>query len=1498
MTLGKEIKVVLSLDDAGFSVKSRGARDTVRTLELGLIDLAQSVTRMETAIGGLGSNLAGFSSAFTALEKSIKASSAEMQRATSDSFARINRDRQDSVKVVENSASAQIEIQRKALQNEVELNRQRLEDRARLHAQLRKLDSEQQAQAMAATLAAEKAQRGKQAGAREVIDASLNEAARLQQNSQVIRQEIQSIESWIAATRQEQATRLNTIAGLDAERRAAIDTANARQTLARIASEVGRSNVQEVSRVAKLALDRQKENDKEASASARESLAQRRQYFRELADANRRMEAEMREAARATAAEQRRLVQETAQEQRQQAAQVAQLWKGMAQMWGASRIEKGLVASVDQASQLERQKVLVSALNLPGNEQAQLFASSEAMAKNLQFLSTLEAIQSRMSAIASIGYNNAAIIDQTLTAAVKAANNLTSLGLTHGDMQATIRNLYGVVEMRQQTNDVLATRNTFDMMQRIITATSGKVQTQDMETLLRRMGVGASQLSDHGLVNLAAVADQFKVVGGDGGAGGGVSTVGTAFKMMQAYALGKGLSNEALKQFAGADILNTDGIRFSQDHAGVLKDAKHGGFKDADLWLKDPVAAIQGIMPKIVAYTQQASQRAQFYGSNDPSLAENQMVAVSKYLQRLGITQTAATAMMVAGDPRSKHRIDKQVDTIEHAKGIDGVDGDLQKTFDRNWQETKKSLSELAALVGNQLLPPLNGVLHIVKDVLAATREFAANNPMALQLGVIATTAGGVVLAFKGFTSMFGIVGSLASVLGGLTGATTASSTAVSAAMVNWTYFKVVIGEWLASIGAALLKVPLLGTALEAIGAGIGAMALRFGVAGATASSVFGVAAKGILRVASLVGWAVIAWDIGQIIGNWLKDVKVGSLTISDHVTNMLTLVEVGWKSTLLNLQAGWIQFLQFIRVNNASETAAALGQNAAAKAHLEAYRKVMMITASSAPVQAPEAVPPPPAGVSGFGVTPPQGLTAAQQGVIDAVDDSGRRDRHGDPLSRALAEAQGKVTEQQEKLRALVAGAETLASLREQAIKLIEGKRRADDFSRDHQPKNRPAADSQPIQALKEATYQEMLLAEQVKAVTFANERVAASTLEADTAMERITSGNAEKMTDAFRALSRELTRAEERLGAGANALGVWAQKKNQALLGQARADANNVTAGYLDKNRHDPISLIPAEKERTRAELQEAARVEDQKVQLHLATLEKTKQASIDALLAEGPPTEAMAQQITSIQAAALASREALEQAYSERRRIRAEQDARALESPLQKMTRGWQDTVKAIEDIEVNAANGFVSMLTNGLTTGRLEVGQFLRAILLDIANAKIKEALAKPFESFASSAGSWLSSLFGSLGSSAGSSSAGSGAMDYVGEIGSFVSAFFADGGVMTDHGPLALRKYASGGIANSPQVAVYGEAGPEAYVPLPDGRSIPVTLNMAGTNSGAQGMATTLPAITVNVINQSGQALTAEAGQTRFDGKAYILDVVMTAVNTPGGFRQGLKQALR
>ena len=58
----------------------------------------------------------------------------------------------------------------------------------------------------------------------------------------------------------------------------------------------------------------------------------------------------------------------------------------------------------------------------------------------------------------------------------------------------------------------------------------------------------------------------------------------------------------------------------------------------------------------------------------------------------------------------------------------------------------------------------------------------------------------------------------------------------------------------------------------------------------------------------------------------------------------------------------------------------------------------------------------------------------------------------------------------------------------------------------------------------------------------------------------------------------------------------------------------------------------------------------------------------------------------------------------------------------------------------------------------------------------------------------------------------------------------VLSIAAKGGVLTNKGMASLNRYAAGGVARSPQLALFGEGSlPEAFVPLPDGRTIPVTL---------------------------------------------------------------------
>lgn len=112
--------------------------------------------------------------------------------------------------------------------------------------------------------------------------------------------------------------------------------------------------------------------------------------------------------------------------------------------------------------------------------------------------------------------------------------------------------------------------------------------------------------------------------------------------------------------------------------------------------------------------------------------------------------------------------------------------------------------------------------------------------------------------------------------------------------------------------------------------------------------------------------------------------------------------------------------------------------------------------------------------------------------------------------------------------------------------------------------------------------------------------------------------------------------------------------------------------------------------------------------------------------------------------------------------------------------------------------------------------------------------------------------------------------------------SILPATFADGGIMTSGGSMPLKKYSNGGIANSPQLAMFGEGRmPEAYVPLPDGRSIPVTMKGDGGGSTS---------VIVNVNVESGREQISNNQGASALGKIIAGSVRQELINQkrPGG----------
>jgi tape measure domain-containing protein len=397
---------------------------------------------------------------------------------------------------------------------------------------------------------------------------------------------------------------------------------------------------------------------------------------------------------------------------------------------------------------------------------------------------------------------------------------------------------------------------------------------------------------------------------------------------------------------------------------------------------------------------------------------------------------------------------------------------------------------------------------------------------------------------------------------------------------------------------------------------------------------------------------------------------------------------------------------------------------------------------------------------------------------------------------------------------------------------------------------------------ALQEATYNEAIaeadkrnkqgMAAATRALTGENDDLRASQERLDGATGKI-DGTFEKTTRQFDLLKMGMVE-------GTAAFDEFLQKMTRAQNIAAKTDLNNFLAQMLEENKKLQLDAVVDDRDRNTLEYNQ------------FVALQRAKFAEISKnLQAMGPMTIEMQAEMDRA-ASALADNIG----YATTALVKKNRTA------LQMLLDDWKNTTNAIEGLQAKWADDWVETIMTATTEGKLDWKKMVESMLADILRLQLRSNVAQTGGSIFQLIGSWVGKLFsggGGLGAPGGPS---------FGSDGGGIPSF-AMGGVMGSGGSLPLQRYATGGVANSPQLALFGEGrGPEAYVPLPDGRSIPVS--MRGGDA---------PTVVVNVINQSGQNVQAEQkGGPRMDGERMILDVVLSAAGKPGGFRDGMRGALR
>jgi lambda family phage tail tape measure protein len=204
---------------------------------------------------------------------------------------------------------------------------------------------------------------------------------------------------------------------------------------------------------------------------------------------------------------------------------------------------------------------------------------------------------------------------------------------------------------------------------------------------------------------------------------------------------------------------------------------------------------------------------------------------------------------------------------------------------------------------------------------------------------------------------------------------------------------------------------------------------------------------------------------------------------------------------------------------------------------------------------------------------------------------------------------------------------------------------------------------------------------------------------------------------------------------------------------------------------------------------------------------------------------------------------------------------------------------DTMRdALSNLGQQAFKGIEDALVSLVTTGTANFREFAVSILQETSRMIIQQLVLKQ-----------IMQAIGAIGGGGGGFLAGGGGgftQFNASGVGFNPAAFsgtalFANGGIMTGDGPMPLNKYASGGIASSPQLAMFGEGSrPEAFVPLPDGRRIPVAMQ-GGTGGNT----------TVNVsVDAKGTSVQGNSGQGEQLGRAISQAVQAELIKQrrPGG----------
>lgn len=300
-------------------------------------------------------------------------------------------------------------------------------------------------------------------------------------------------------------------------------------------------------------------------------------------------------------------------------------------------------------------------------------------------------------------------------AKMKFANKAVFGQAQGADNERMFMDLLKVIELRGGLASEAEFRNQADMVQRVITATGGRVQADEWLNVIKRGGLAAKGMDSEAFYyTLEPLVQEM-----------GGNTVGTA--MMSAYQnLYQGKTTKRTLGNLDRFGLIADRSKVKEDKAGQVSFMDPGALKGADIFRKDQFAWLEQVLL--------------------PTLKEKGITEKDQVLDAIGSIFSNRTASNLMSQMYlQRDQIHKNMRLNKGAAGIDQLDAAAKGLPQGKELEMLAKVHDLQKEIGDKVLPLYARALEWVANAADRVTKFMQENPgmakaMAVGVGVLAAT--------------------------------------------------------------------------------------------------------------------------------------------------------------------------------------------------------------------------------------------------------------------------------------------------------------------------------------------------------------------------------------------------------------------------------------------------------------------------------------------------------------------------------------------------------------------------------------------------------------------------------------------------------------------------------------------------------------------------------------------------------------------------------------